>query len=51
LEVTQIYDENLRVILEADKEFCDAGVGNHKECNAAHSIMEKIGLTPQMQRL
>jgi hypothetical protein len=39
LEVTQIYVENLRVILEADKDFCDAGVGNRKECNAAQSIM------------
>jgi hypothetical protein len=39
LEVTRIYFENLRVILEADKDFCDVVVGNRKKCNAAQPIM------------
>lgn len=38
-EVTRIYFENLRVILEADKDFCDVGVGNCKKSNAAQPIM------------
>jgi hypothetical protein len=44
LEVTRIYSENLRVILEADKDLCDAGVGNRKKCNAAQSIMGEAWL-------
>ena len=39
MEVTRIYFENLRVILEADKDFCDVGVGNRKKSKAAQPIM------------